>query len=248
MKMLIVEDEYPSAIRLAKLISQISETAEIVAIMESVVDSIEYINRHSDINLIFLDVHLTDGLGFEILDAIPKSIPCIITTAYDQYAIDAFRYLSIDYLLKPIKRIDLQKSLTKYNDVFVIPDKLLSSNQIKSLLSEKIYPELLICHRGKNRYPIKTHEIAYFFAEDREVWVVTSSGKEFYILKTLEGLESILNPKSFFRANRKVICNKEAIEKFEILPKSKINLILKPRPSFEVTISSEKSARFKEWL
>ena len=173
----------------------------------------------------------------------------VFTTAYDAYAIEAFKYLSVDYLLKPVKESALEKALVKYHDNFRQEKNLASYfSQLQALLQSGKYKNTFICKRGKNRYPVKTDDIACFFAEDRETWVLTLENKEFLVAQSLEQLEASLNPEHFFRANRKVICARDAVEKFEILAKSKIKLTLSPTPSFDITISSEKSAAFKEWL
>ena len=249
MKVIIIEDEYPNVLRLQALLLEIDPTIEILTHLDRVTQSVKYIQEHPEIELLFLDIQLVDGLGLEILEQTNCQIPVIFTTAYDQYAIDAFKYLSVDYLLKPIKSADLKNSLDKFNQNFKSKNTLpFSIDQLTTLLDTKKYPNTLICRRGKNQYPIKTDQIVYFYFEDRTTWVKTVDDHDFHLSKTLDELENTLNPLIFFRANRKVICAKNGVEKFEMLPKSKAKLILHLAPSFEVIVSSEKSAVFKTWI
>ncbi len=249
MKVVIIEDEHLNAVRLEKLLQNIDSEIEVLQVLDSVETSIDYLQSVKELDLIFLDIQLTDGLGFEILPKIDATIPLIITTAFDQYAIEAYKYLSLDYLLKPIKEKDLKKSLEKFHQFYKnnqAPNFPLE--QIKALLQPEKYTQTFICKRGKSRYPIKADQIAYFFTEDRDTWVRTFDGKEFNIPVNLDHLGHQLNPNTFFRANRKLICSKSAVSKFEILVKSRIKLSLDPKASFEVFISSEKAQGFRDWI
>ncbi len=248
MKVVIIEDEHPNALRLQKMLLEIDDKIEIVQILESVEKSSQFIGSKPELDLIFLDVRLTDGTGLEILERTKTKIPVIFTTAFDEYAIDAFKYLSVDYLLKPIKKDALKNSLKKYYENFKHKD--IFTNQLNKLVGfiQPEKPSIYICRRGKNQYPIKTDQIVCCFVEDQETWVMTKDGNEFLIQKSLEQLDKEMDSKLFFRANRKVICSKNAVEKFEILPKSKIKLKLSLDLPFEIIISSEKSAAFKEWI
>ncbi len=249
MKAIIIEDEYPNAQRLQKLLGEIDNGIEVLKILDGVENALKYIRANQKIDLMFLDIQLTDGIGLDILERSEREIPVIITTAYDQYALDAFKFLSIDYLLKPIKEEDLRRSLNKYQQNFKNkPNFSFPIDQLRSFFKSDSYKSMLIGRRGKNHYPIKTDHIAYCFVEARETWIRTFEGKEYLVQKTLERLEEVLNPKNFFRANRKIICAKNAIERFEIIAKSKIKLAIEPSPPFDIIISSEKSASFKQWI
>ena len=247
MKVVIIEDEFLNAVRLEKLLKEIDSDIQIVQVLDSVEKAVNFLTLATDIDLLFLDIQLTDGLGFDILPKIDPAIPIIITTAFDQYAIEAYKYLSLDYLLKPIKEEELRRSLEKF-EKFYNNNKNFPVEQIRALLRPENYSLIFICKRGKSRYPIKAEQIAYFHTEDRDTWVRTFEGKEFNISTTLDELEKQLDPKQFFRANRKLICAKKAVDKFEILAKSRIKLSLEPKASFETIISSEKSSFFKDWI
>ena len=249
MKVIIVEDEYPNALRLQKILADIDANIEVLAILDGLENTMAYMAAHSEIELIFLDLHLTDGNGLDILAKTGTNTPVIFTTAYDQYALDAFKYLSVDYLLKPVKAAELKQSLEKYHHNFKPSSpKDFPVEQLISLLKPQDQPLTFIGRRGKSRYPIQIDQIAYFYAEERETWAKTFKGMDYQILKTLEQLAEALNSQTFFRANRKVICNRASIEKFEVLAKSKIKLGLQPPPGFEVIVSSERSGVFKEWV
>ena len=247
MKVLIIEDEYPNVQRLQRILATIDCNIEIAGIEDSVQGALAFLKNQRDIDLLFLDIQLSDGIGFEVLNQMDQSIPVIITSAYDQYALMAFQHLSVDYLLKPIKEQALRKSLEKYRKNFkVIPN--FPTTQIQSFFQPVQRTKTIIGRRGKNRYPIQSDKIAYCFTEERETWILTEDGKEFIISDNLDQLESILCAHTFFRTNRKTICAKKAVEKFEILPKSRIKLSVKPSSTFEIFISSDKSAAFKNWV
>ncbi len=249
MKVVIIEDEQLNALRLEKMLKEMDSEIQVAEVLDSVEAAVDYLQSAKGIDLIFLDIQLTDGLGFDILPKIDATIPLIITTAYDQYAIEAYKFLSLDYLLKPIKESELKKSLKKFHQFYKKNKKLsLPVQQIKDLLQPENYTKVFICKRGKNRYPVKTDQIAYFYSEDRDVWVKTFEGKEFNISVTLDQLDKQVDPQHFFRANRKLISSKQAILKFEIMAKSRIKVSLDPETPFEVIISSEKAALFKNWI
>ncbi|MFT5166017.1 MAG: two-component system response regulator LytT [Saprospiraceae bacterium] len=247
MNVVIIEDEFLNAVRLEKLLKEIDSNIRIVQVLDSVEKSIAFLTSTTSIDLLFLDIQLTDGMGFDILPKIDPAIPIIITTAFDQYAIEAYKYLSLDYLLKPIKEKELRRSLEKFNKFYDANNKF-PIHQVSALLQPESYTHVFICKRGKSRYPIKTEQIAYFHTEDRDTWVRTYEGKEFNISSTLDLLEKQLDPKYFFRANRKLICAKKSVDKFEVLAKSRIKLSLDPKAAFETIISSEKSSLFKDWI
>lgn len=248
MKVIIIEDEHHNVLRLQHLLKDINVPIQVVHTFESVAQSVAFLQQKPDIDLIFLDIHLSDGNGLSILEQTQSSIPVIFTTAYDQYALEAFQFLSVDYLLKPIKPDALQRAIDKYIQNFKPAAAEPSVNQLLQILRPSQYQQRFICRRGKNRFPISTTDIAYIYAEERETWVVTFDNTNYLISKSLDQLEAELAPTGFFRVNRKLIGAKQAVVKFEMLPKSKIKLMLNPLPEFELIISSEKSAAFKQWI
>jgi len=246
MNILIIEDEQPNALHIKKIVATVNPILKIAGSVNSVKGALQFLKNNKNIDLLFLDIQLSDGLGFEVLDRINNEIPVIIMTAYDHYALTAFQYLSVDYLLKPIKEEDLKRSLDKFFNNFR-PTPAFSFERLANFLQPTV-PTTIIGRRGKNRYPIKSNTIAYCFTEERETWILTIDGKEYLVPSNLDQLENKLNNNTFFRTNRKTICAKNAVEKFEILPKSRIKLMLNPTPTFDIIISSEKSAAFKDWI
>lgn len=249
MQVLIIEDEYPSALRLQKMLQQVAPEMAVQEIFATVKETVIYLQGNRTVDLLFLDIELADGIGLEILTQVNRSIPVIFTTAYEEYALEAFQYLSVDYLLKPIKKMALERSIEKYRQNFS-QQKTVSTaiDRLKELLHPTNYATSFIGRIGKNHYPLLVENIAYCYIEERETWIMTKSGKEYTLAKTMEQLGDLLSPDDFFRANRRLICAKLAIAKFKILEKSKISLILRPEPTFSVQISSEKSAAFKQWI
>lgn len=246
MNIVIIEDEYPSAMRLQKMLMQLQPTIKIWTILDSVTDAVDYLKNHPQIELLFLDIQLTDGLGLDILAQLNRSIPTIFTTAFEEYALATFEYLSVDYLLKPIKKAALERSLQKYQTNF--QSNTFSVTELRQLLHPTQNIKTLLGQIGKNYYPISVTDTAYCYVAERETWLVQHSGKEYILPQTLEQLEQQLDPQQFFRANRQLICSKNSVVRFKMLPKSKVSLQLQPKPDFEVQISFEKSAAFKKWL
>lgn len=247
MNVLIIEDEYLNAQRLQRLLVAIDGTIIIKSIQHSVQGAVTYLRNNPDIDLLFLDIQLSDGTGFEVLEQLEQHIPVIITSAFEQYALQAYQYLSIDYLLKPIKEEALRRSVSKFKENFnrrLYPPTPTTPTYFQTQNTNTT----LIGRRGKNRYPIKSNSIAFCFREDRETWISTLDGKEYMVSSNLDELENTLATSTFFRANRKTICAKNAVEKFEILPKSRIKLMLAPAATFDIVISSDKSAAFKQWI
>ena len=195
------------------------------------------------------DIHLADGSSFKIFEKVRVKCPIIFTTAYDQYAIQAFKVNSIDYLLKPIKEEDLKQSLVKYRE---------SSFQVASIDVERLMDELRKSHKAyQERFivqfadklkSIEVNSIAYFVAMEKAVFLISSDGHRYAIDYTIERLDEILNPKIFYRVNRKFIVNFTSIKGMYSYSKSRVKIDLFPTPETEVIVSSERASGFKEWL
>ncbi len=167
MNVVIIEDEPLNAIRLKKLLNSIDPNIKVLQVLDSVKTAVSYLQASKEINLIFLDIQLTDGLGFEVITQLEQAIPIIVTTAYDQYAIEAYKYLSLDYLLKPIKEKELSRSISKYRKLYSDQRTLdIPLKAIQELFLPTKHTHTFICKRGKSRYPIKVDQIAYFFKKN----------------------------------------------------------------------------------
>ncbi len=250
MKILIIEDEHHAAARLKSLIGKLVKQAEIVAVIDSVEDGIEWFQNKQAPDLVFMDIQLADGISFSIFQAVEINAPVIFTTAFDQYSLKAFKVNSIDYLLKPIDEAELKQALLKYQKLNEKrADKFDSLNLLlKNLDLEKNYKERFLI-KNKDQYNfILSSEIAYFYSEDSLTFIVTKNGKSHIYDQALNKIESELNPKDFFRINRKQIVHLEAIQKIENYFNNRVSLELHPKPKEETIVSRDKVKPFKSWL
>lgn len=248
MKIAIIEDELLAADRLEEMILEIVPDSRIVARCGSVRESVSWLMNNTA-DLIFLDIQLSDGLSFSIFDRISISTPVIFTTAYDQYAIRAFELNSISYLLKPIRKSDLEESLRKYQSMksaFSIDfDRLLAGIRGE----DPGYKKRFLIRTGEKLKKVETAEIAYFYALEKSVFCRTFENKMMPVDYTLDALESLIDPALFFRINRKYIVNLEAIDNMLAWSRSRIKLELTPPVKEDDTIVSiERSADFKKWM
>lgn len=249
MRIVIIEDEKLAQDRLEELLIEIDPTIEIIQKLTSVEQSIKWLKK-SKPDLIFLDIQLEDGLSFGIFDKLEINIPIIFTTAYDQYAIKAFKLNSIDYLLKPIRKNELHESLNKF--------KILKSSYFydfeevfKSIINKNLdYKKRFLVQFGQKIKKVETEEIAYFYAMEKNVFITTFSNSTYPVNYSLDKLAEVINPEKFFRINRKLILNFNAIKNMIPYSKSRIKIELNPPESKEIEalVSVERAASFKEWL
>ncbi|WP_258104148.1 LytTR family DNA-binding domain-containing protein [Marinoscillum sp. MHG1-6] len=248
----IIEDEPLAAEDLAKTLNEISDDSKVVVKLDSVRASVEWLS-HNDVDLILSDIELGDGLSFDIFSQVKKNIPIVLTTAYDQYAIRAFKENSIDYLLKPIDRDELKAALDKYRSwatdkkTFDV-DSVLSA--LKQQSSSAAYQERFLVTLGERLTSIPENRVAYFFSEDRYTFLVTKEGSQHIINYNLGDLEDAINPAKFFRINRKFIISFEAIKNMVAYSKSRVKIDLDPSApkELDVIVSVERSGPFKKWL
>ena len=249
MKTIIIEDEKLAAERLEELIHEIDSSIEISAKLTSIEQSIKWLKKNKT-DLIFLDIQLEDGLSFSIFEKVEVDVPIIFTTAYDQYAIKAFKLNSVDYLLKPIKKDELRESLNKYNNIK--SSYLMDFEEIiKSIRNKEIsYKKRFLIQYGQKIKKVETDEIAYFYAMEKNVFVTTSAGNTFPIDFTLDRLQEAIDPEKFFRINRKMIISFEAIKNMIPFSRSRIKIELTPPEpkDVEALVSVERSSDFKEWM
>ncbi len=252
-KVLIVEDEMPSARKLKHCISEIDQDFDVIDILDSVNDTIEFLENNS-VDLIFLDIQLADGNSFKIFDQIEVNTPIIFTTAYNQYAIEAFKQISVDYLLKPLEKAQLKLAIDKFKKVYQTncnEKENFDYDELKALINSKScekFQERFLVHYRDVIKTIKTSDIASFFSENKSVFIQTFSGKLYDINYTLEQLESKLDPAIFYRANRKCIVHIDSVSEAVVYSTSKLKLNIKPTLPFEIIISTKKSPKFKQWL
>lgn len=249
MRIAIVEDEELLAKELEKSIMSIAPDAEVIGRLTSVKESIAFFEK-TPVDLAFFDIHLQDGQSFNILERIKVSFPIIFTTAYDQYAIKAFRNNGIDYLLKPIDPKELQEAIQKFREAEPkTVNQSLSQKVEKLLLDRREFKERFLFTSGKNIVPVSVDDIAYFMADGKYAWVVTLEGKRYYEELSLVNLEKELDPRKFFRINRKFLICYKSIKELCPYGKGKVKVLLTPMPdSDELQISEARLREFKAWL
>lgn len=251
MKVLIIEDEKPACRLICDMVNNMRPDWEIVNTLDSIKSSVEWLNSNSQPDLIFLDIHLTDGSGFDIFNEVNTKCPVIFTTAYDEYALKAFSLNSIDYILKPIKEDNLRSAIDKFdslrntNSIIKIDYQKLSAIIDKS---EKKYRSrfLVACTGGFVK--INTEDIALIYSQNKISTALCFDGKHYVLDSNLEVIENELDPSKFIRANRQIIINVDSVNKVENYFNGK--LLVKTIPEFEeqITVSREKAKQFKTWL
>lgn len=251
MKVVIVEDELAASENLTYLLKKLNPDIEVLTVLDSVRSSVEYFSTPNEAELVFMDIHLADGLSFEIFDKVKIIKPVIFTTAYDQYALKAFKVNSIDYLLKPIDEDELAKALTQ----FEVQSKLDSSPavQMEGLLNlikanNKTYKSTYLVSLRDQLIPIKTSSIAYLYIDTGIVKGITKDNQSYTLDKKLEDLENELDPSCFYRVNRQFIVHRDAIANIKYYFNGKLILNVSPVFKEQIVVSKAKSTAFKKWI
>ena len=249
MKVIIIEDEKPAAEKLKNALLKADPGILILSVLNSVQQSIEWLQREAAPDLIFMDIELSDGLSFKIFEKASVNCPVIFTTAYDEYWQEAFEHNSIDYLLKPIKEEKLMAALLKYEKLknhFASNFHQLMQWQQQSAAGN--YKKRFLVKRGTDYLAIKAGDVAYFYATQKLVCMVDHSGQKFILDKSLAEVEKEVDPACFYRLNRKYLANMIAIKKIKAFSKSKLLIHVEPVVDEQIIISQENAAAFKEWL
>jgi len=252
MKVLIIEDETLAAEKLEKTLSEVDKTIEVLQVLTSVDDSIDWLKNNEHPDLIFSDIHLADGICFNIYSEINPRCPIVFTTAYEKYAIQAFEVNSIDYLLKPVQRIRLEGSIKKYKLLKRTEQDNKSElfNEFKSLLTDtnKEYKSRFLCKLGNKIKSIPTENIKYFYSQDKITFIMDKNAQRLPINNTLDEIDNLVDPSIFFRVNRKFIIQFNAIEEIHPYFKGRLKLKLNPNIDEDLVVSTDKSPLFKAWL
>jgi len=250
MKVLIVEDEHLASQKLKQLLLKIDDSIQIMDILESVHATIDWISNHPRPDLIFMDIQLDDGVCFEIFNTIEINTPVIFTTAYDQYAIKAFKVNSVDYLLKPISGEDLAAALKKFNQRYPVEDRQHEKiNLLYDQLVKKEYKSRFFVKLGTHFFSISTTDIACFYIRERSTFIKSKVGKNFDIDFSLEQVQSMVDPDQFFRINRIYIVNLDSITDIINYSTNRLKIKLKNFEHLEdLIVSREKTSDFKQWL
>lgn len=247
MRVLIIEDEAPAYRRLMKLVKECDPTAEVIGVIQSVKEGMEWLSINPAPDLILSDIQLSDDLSFKIFSNLKIQTPVIFTTAYDEYAINAFKFHSIDYLLKPINLDELKQSIEKYKSIHAPAPttdfvKLLKGFEVKE------YRSRFLVYSGDSLFPISTVEIAYFLSEDGVTFLVHEGGKRYIINDSLDQLEEELDPKQFIRVNRQFLISAKAIQRVNNYGIQKLKLTVKPPTDIDIIVSKLRVTAFKTWL
>ncbi|MDP8269644.1 MAG: LytTR family DNA-binding domain-containing protein [Candidatus Tenebribacter davisii] len=247
MKIVLIEDEIPAAERLKKLINKLQPEAEIMVVIDSIKSAVEWFSGNVDYDLIFLDIHLADGLSFNIFKNVKIEKPIIFTTAYDEYALEAFEVNSIDYLLKPISESRLKRSFDKI--------ELLHQNNNQKMLKvlyslqnkKQHYKSRFIVKVGSVLHPISVDKISLIYIENQLTKLQTHKGNNYILDQSLDEIEKVLNPDDFFRINRQMIVSVASIIKIEQYFSGRLILTLQSEHN-DVIVSKRKASAFKLWL
>lgn len=252
MRVAIVEDEIPAAEKLTRYLKKYDSSIEIITTLQSVHEASSWLTENqSAIDIIFMDIQLTDGESFEIFNRVDISKPVIFTTAFDEYALEAFKMNGIDYLLKPITFSDIEATMGK---IKVLREQLLphlSGQKIKEVFSSdtiKNYKSRFMVKYGDHIRSIPTVDISFFFAEGRDVYLVTKNERKYILDYTLETLEGMLDPTQYFRLNRSLIVHIEAIKDVVVYSSSRLKITLHQAFDKEMIVSREKVQSFKDWF
>ncbi len=250
LRTIIIEDEKPSARRLQRMLSEIGIEAE--AMLHSVKEAVEWFQSNEAPDLILLDIQLSDGLSFEIFEQVEVRSAIIFTTAYDEYALKAFKLNSIDYLLKPIDDDELKTAIEKFEDNQPKEHNLMVDiSQIKKLLVNPLdrnYKKRFTIKIGQHLRVVETDAIECFYSEHKATYLYTNDKKNYLLDQTLEQLEEQLDPVKFFRVSRKFIIHVDAIADIISYTNSRLQIKLKNFSEQEIIVSREKVKNFKNWL
>lgn len=255
MKALIIEDEKAAVRNLKALLSEVVPEVEILAVLDSITESIDWLGSHPMPELVFLDIHLADGSAFEIFEHVNITCPIIFTTAYDEYALRAFKVNSIDYLLKPIDCNDIKKAMDKFKHLnslnehhqpFAEPDYTRLIHALKQQVNYKTH--FLIPVKGDKLLPISVDMILYFYICDGNVKAMLTDGKEYQFPQTLDELSECLNPAFFFRVNRQYLIARRAVQDIDLWFNGRLSVNLKIPAPEKILVSKARVSEFKEWF
>ncbi len=251
MNVLIIEDEPLAAERLASLVKGLHPDVQVHAIVDSVKRSVEWISKNPSVDLIFMDIQLADGLSFEIFEKVEVTAPVIFTTAYNEYALKAFKVNSIDYILKPVDKDELAAAFKKYQSLTqpqTSSNKMMESISYAMQMLTKKYKERFVIKVGEHLKSVEVNEILFFFSLEKTSFAQTKDGRKHILDFTLDQLEGLVDPKRYFRINRKYIVSIDCFQDMISYTNSRIKLVLKTSDDNDVIVARERVLEFKEWL
>ena len=246
MKALIIEDETAAAVNLRAILREVAPSVEVVATLESVVESIDWLRGNPQPDLLFADIHLSDGDSFRIFNDVEVTAPVIFTTAYDQYALEAFKVNSIDYLLKPLNAEDVRRALDKLYRL-TSTERLDYGTRVRTMASGA-QTETFLVHVRDKIIPLRREQIAFCYTSNEKVTAYDYEGNTYPLDKTLEALQSLLPDSDFFRANRQFIVARRAVKEIAVWFGSRLTLHLTLDTPERIVISKARVPEFKSWL
>lgn len=249
MNVVIVEDERPAAERLRKALHECDAGIHVVAHLQTVAETVRWFDSNPSPDLLFLDVRLTDGLSLEVFGSTIVACPVVFTTAYDAYVLDAFECNSIDYLLKPIRPERLAQALAKYDQLRRHFASDVAQTLRLSLDAEpRAYKQRLIVQRGAAYVSMPADAIRYAFSSQKTTFVSDRDSVRYVSDEALISLEEMLDPRDFFRINRKYLARIDSVASFRPASRGRIRVELQPAPGERILVSQEKAARFRAWM
>jgi DNA-binding LytR/AlgR family response regulator len=249
MRVLILEDEELAAERLQEQLRQLEPEAAVLAVLDSVEEAVGFLQQKPSIDLAFFDIQLADGASFQVFERTEVPCPVIFTTAYDQYALRAFKVNSIDYLLKPIATEDLEKALQQYEQLrqsFGQQQQVLQQVEQAMNMLQRRYKQRFIVRSAHQFLSVKAEDVLYFFSEHKTTWLRHREGRKHALDYSLEQLEEMLDPSSFFRVNRQYIVHIEGVKQATVYSNARLKLTL--GDGEEALVSRDRVGRFKSWL
>ena len=249
MKIVIIEDEKPSARLLERKLNTLG--VDVSVKLHSVEEAIEWFLNNAEPDLIFLDIQLSDGLSFEIFETVSISSPVIFTTAYDEYAIQAFKLNSIDYLLKPIDEKELSFAISKFKSTIQSPSNEVNLEDIKKLITnngEKAYKKRFTVNVGSSIKIFNTLDISCFYSHDKTSYLLTKTSRNYIIENSLDKIHDQLNPEMFFKVNRKYILNINEIKDITSYSNSRLKVNLTTPTDDDIIVARDRVKAFKNWL
>ena len=248
-RVVIVEDETAAAVNLRSMLNNILPTMEVVSVLESVEEAVEFFSGNVDADVVFMDIHLADGDSFRVFQSVDITIPIIFTTAYDQYALEAFKVNSIDYLLKPFKEEDLQRAIDKLQRLTATERDGTRERVAKMVASSTTENLQTLLVRYKDKIvPVSMDDVAFFYTFAERVTLTTLEGTTYPVDKTLEALANQLSSEKFFRANRQFIVSRKAVKDIVVWFGSRLALNLQIETPERIIISKARVPEFKRWL
>ncbi|MBO5820983.1 MAG: response regulator transcription factor [Alistipes sp.] len=248
-RVIIVEDETAAAVNLRSMLASIDSNVEVLAVLESVEEAVEFFSSDVEADVVFMDIHLADGESFRIFQSVDINIPIIFTTAYDEYALQAFKVNSIDYILKPYKEEDLRRALDKLERL-TVGERTMQKDSREKMVREvhgDNMQTMLLRYKDK-LIPVTADEVAFFYTSEERVTVTTLKGDCYPVDKTLESLSQQLSPEKFFRANRQFIVSRRAVKDIAVWFGSRLALNLTIETPERIIISKARVPEFKSWL